>query len=127
VFPELKNVALIRELHVYGRTFAVGKDSSSAGVGSVGIAQHMGIGKRLMKEAEKIAMECEYNKMAVISGVGVRKYYEKLGYTLDKGLGEFMMKDLIKPKPDYSIIKFLTIYMIVLFVVQFGLLIKKIW
>ncbi len=124
-FPELKNVALIRELHVYGRTFAVGKDASSAGVGSVGIAQHMGIGKRLMKEAEKIAMDCDYKKMAVISGVGVQKYYEKLGYSLDKGLGEFMMKDLIKPKPDNSIIKFLTIYMVVLFVLQIALLLKK--
>jgi hypothetical protein len=38
-----------------------------------------------------------------------------------------MMKDLIKPKPDYSIIKFLTMYMIVLFVLQIAVLLKKIW
>jgi ELP3 family radical SAM enzyme/protein acetyltransferase len=127
VFPELKNVALIRELHVYGRTFAVGKDASNAGVGSTGIAQHMGVGKKLMQEAEKIAIQHDFKQIAVISGVGVRKYYEKLGYTLNNGLGEFMMKKLIKPKPDNSIIKFLTIYMLILYIIQIILTIKKLW
>ena len=38
-----------------------------------------------MKEAEKIAKEAGYEKMAVISGVGVREYYKnKLGYNLDR-------------------------------------------
>ncbi len=32
-------------------------------------------------------------RIGIISGVGVRKYYEKLGYTL-QGVGNFMVKDL---------------------------------
>ena len=45
-----------------------------------------------MAEAEKIAKEKGYKKMAVISGVGVREYYKKLGYHLE---GTYMIKDLI--------------------------------
>ena len=37
-----------------------------------------------MKEAEKIAKKKGYNNIRVISGVGVREYYNKLGYRLDK-------------------------------------------
>ena len=46
----------------------------------------------LMEEAERIAKE-EHgsNKMAVISGVGTRHYYRKLGYELE---GPYMVKDL---------------------------------
>ena len=47
---------------------------------------------RLMHEAERIAREEGYKKMAVISGVGVREYYRnKLGYTLE---GTYMVKKL---------------------------------
>lgn len=127
LFPELQNAALVRELHVYGRTFAVGRHASDAGVGNTGFAQHFGIGKMLMKEAEKLSSLAGFKQIAVISGVGVRKYYEKIGYTLNSGLGEFMMKDLVKPKSDNSIITFLTIYMIVLIILRIVLLIKKIW
>lgn len=34
-----------------------------------------------------------YTKLAVISGVGVRNYYRRLGYEL-RGEGEFLIKDL---------------------------------
>lgn len=46
----------------------------------------------LMEEAERIAKE-EHgsNKIAVISGVGTRNYYRKLGYQLD---GPYMSKSL---------------------------------
>ena len=45
-----------------------------------------------MEEAERIAkFEHGSSKLAVISGVGVRKYYYKLGYTLD---GPYMSKML---------------------------------
>ena len=46
----------------------------------------------LMEEAEKIARE-EHGatKMAVISGVGTRHYYRKLGYELE---GPYMVKSL---------------------------------
>ncbi len=65
--------AMIRELHVYGVLVSVGGDSK---------VQHSGLGKRLMMEAESIAMDNDCQKMAVISGVGVRGYYKKLGYKL---------------------------------------------
>jgi ELP3 family radical SAM enzyme/protein acetyltransferase len=125
IFPELENTALIRELHVYGRTFAVGRSASTAGVGNMGVAQHFGLGKLLMKEAEKIAVEFNYKKMAVISGVGVRNYYSKLGYNLDKGLGEFMMKNISKPTPDYRIPMILTMILIILLIIQIVLLLIK--
>ncbi len=80
---ELKNSAIIRELHVYGKSLNIGEK----GV----LGQHTGIGKKLMKEAEKIAKNKGYKKMAVISGVGVRDYYRKLGYSLS---GYYMIKKL---------------------------------
>lgn len=46
--------------------------------------QHQGIGTLLMEEAERIAREEHGSrKLAVISGVGVRSYYARLGYTLE--------------------------------------------
>ena len=51
----------------------------------------MGFGKKLIKKAEEIAIDNNYKKMAIISGVGVRKYYEKRGFTLDNN---YMIKDL---------------------------------
>ena len=54
--------------------------------------QHKGYGTLLMKEAERIAKtEHGSQKMSVISGVGVRSYYERLGYSLD---GPYMSKVL---------------------------------
>jgi elongator complex protein 3 len=46
----------------------------------------------LMEEAQRIARE-EHgsNKLAVISGVGTRHYYRKLGFELE---GTYMVKDL---------------------------------
>ena len=45
--------------------------------------QHRGLGKKLVKEAEKIAeKEFGVSKVAVISGIGVRDYYRSLGYRL---------------------------------------------
>lgn len=75
----------IRELHVYG---------AAAPLGEEGSIQHRGIGKELMKEAERIARE-EFgkNKMVVISGVGAKEYYAKLGY---KKEGPYMVKRLTK-------------------------------
>ncbi|PIN74319.1 tRNA uridine(34) 5-carboxymethylaminomethyl modification radical SAM/GNAT enzyme Elp3 [Candidatus Woesearchaeota archaeon CG10_big_fil_rev_8_21_14_0_10_45_16] len=75
--------ALIRELHVYGTATAIG-DS--------GMVQHKGWGKKLMQKAEEIAKEHAKDKMVVISGVGVREYYRKLGYVKE---GPYMVKSLI--------------------------------
>ena len=51
--------------------------------------QHHGFGTLLMEEAERIAKEEHGSKkINVISGVGVRKYYVKLGYHLDGEYGK---------------------------------------
>jgi elongator complex protein 3 len=73
VLPILKNTAIVRELHTYGQLVPIaGKEKAP---------QHKGLGKKLMKEAEKIVKkEFAFKKIAVISGVGVRGYYRKLGY-----------------------------------------------
>jgi len=81
--PELEGAALIRELHTYGRLVSPGKEGSQS--------QHVGFGKLLMAEAERITKEAGYKKLAVISGVGVREYYRKLGYEL---VGSYMIKEL---------------------------------
>ncbi len=64
-------VAGVRELHVYGQATSLGKK---------GNIQHKGLGKKLMKEAEKISKKNSCKKIKVISGIGVREYYRKLGY-----------------------------------------------
>jgi elongator complex protein 3 len=80
----LRGVSLIRELHTYGQLVGITKKG--------GQSQHRGLGTRLMKEAESIAKDAGYKKMAIISGVGVREYYKnKLGYILE---GTYMIKEL---------------------------------
>jgi len=71
-----QNKAFIRELHVYGKSLAIGEKAKKQ------ISQHKGLGKKLMQEAEKICKKQDINNLYVISGVGVRNYYHKLGYRL---------------------------------------------
>lgn len=79
------NTCIVRELHVYGKSLKIGKKEDDA-------IQHSGIGKNLMKNAEKIASEeFDADKILVISGVGTREYYRKLGYSL---IGPYMAKKL---------------------------------
>ena len=77
--------AIIRELHVYGLAIPIGaRDPRSW--------QHRGYGRRLVAEAERIAKEeFDAKKILVTSGVGVRQYYRKLGYSLE---GPYMSKTL---------------------------------
>jgi ELP3 family radical SAM enzyme/protein acetyltransferase len=83
IIPELcGRTAMIRELHVYGSLKAVGATGPNG-------AQHLGIGRRLLENAEKIALDNGYKQVAVISGIGVRGYYQKNGYELQ---GSYMMK-----------------------------------
>ncbi len=81
----LKNSAIIREVHTYGQQLAVGKKGISA--------QHKGLGKKLIKEAERIVRNefKDVKKIAVISSVGTRNYYRKLGYRLKE---TYMIKTL---------------------------------
>ncbi|MCU0653137.1 MAG: tRNA uridine(34) 5-carboxymethylaminomethyl modification radical SAM/GNAT enzyme Elp3 [Candidatus Pacebacteria bacterium] len=75
VFPALKGAALIREIHTYGIQTGVGQKSISA--------QHTGLGKKLIKEAETIAKnEFGIKKIAAIAGIGARAYWRKNGYKL---------------------------------------------
>lgn len=74
---------LIRELHVYGQSLRLGEKGL--------VSQHTGLGKWLMSEAEKIALREKAKKIFIISGVGVRQYYKKLGYNLED---TYMVKGL---------------------------------
>lgn len=74
--------ALLRELHVFGSITPLGEE---------GELQHKGIGKMLLKKAEDICKEKEKDKMVVISGIGVREYYHKLGYHKE---GPYMVKTI---------------------------------
>ncbi|WP_191965852.1 MULTISPECIES: tRNA uridine(34) 5-carboxymethylaminomethyl modification radical SAM/GNAT enzyme Elp3 [Haloferax] len=83
VRKELQNAALVRELHVYG---------SEAGIGADGDWQHKGYGRKLLAHAEELSRDAGYDKISVISGIGVRQYYkEKLGYYQD---GPYVSKRL---------------------------------
>lgn len=81
--PELKNCAFIRELHVLGQHTNL--------KGTTGNAQHMGFGRKMIEKAEEIAIENGFQKISIISGIGVREYYRKFGYTTEN---TFMMKQL---------------------------------
>jgi elongator complex protein 3 len=84
--------AIIREVHTYGKVTAVGERDKNS-------PQHIGLGRKLLQEAEKIAKEELTNlnipknkqKIAVISGVGVRDYYRQNGYRLQN---TYMIKKL---------------------------------
>jgi elongator complex protein 3 len=79
-FKPLGNSAMIRELHVYGPEVPLSQQKEAA-------AQHKGLGKALLREAERIAHEeFQAERMLVLSGVGAREYYRtEFGYTLDGG------------------------------------------
>lgn len=84
--PEARGLrcSMVRELHVYGTAVAVGERDTSK-------FQHRGFGGLLMGEAERIAAE-EHgsSRVLVISGVGTRHFYRRLGYRLH---GPYMVKD----------------------------------
>lgn len=65
---DLDDAALIREVHVYGQSLPVGAKQE-------GVAQHAGLGTRLLEEAEKMAHIYGFHRIAVISAIGTRQYY----------------------------------------------------
>ena len=71
--PELKNSAIIREVHVYGKSTEVGGKLTKG-------VQHKGIGKNLISIAELLTYENGFKKISVISAIGTKEYYRKLGY-----------------------------------------------
>ena len=81
-----ENSALIRELHVYGPEVPLSEQKEGA-------AQHKGLGKALLHEAERLASdEFQARRIIILSGVGAREYYRtEFGYSLQ---GDYMVKDL---------------------------------
>lgn len=84
--PANHNTALIRELHIYGPEVPLSGYQPSA-------AQHKGLGKTLLGEAERIAKaEFGAEQMLVLSGVGAREYYRtEFGYS---SRGAYMVRNL---------------------------------
>ncbi len=74
--PELTGHAMIREVHVYGPALTLGESSQ-------GEAQHMGLGRALVQTARRLAQAHGYQRLAVISAIGTRRYYQRLGFALD--------------------------------------------
>ena len=106
IYKELYNCAFIRELHVYGSI--VDHDCKD------GMVQHMGFGKKLMYAAEDLTLSHNIQKIAVISGVGVREYYQKLGYHLQK---DYMIKNIEIP-PHFDSIEIGIILFIYIFLLS---------
>ena len=101
----IRNAALIRELHVYGNMTSLFKFGNKKN----NKTQHSGFGKRLMKKAEEIAFSQGYKKIVVISGIGVKNYYRKLGYYSE---GTYMVKYFVS-------IKQYLIYILIIFIFIF--------
>ena len=80
----LINIPIIRELHTYGQLVPISVNIKSA-------SQHRGLGKKLLGQAEKIARQKSFDKLAVIAGIGVRKYYKKVGYKIEN---TYMVKEI---------------------------------
>jgi elongator complex protein 3 len=80
--PELRGAALIREVHVYGPVVRLG-DSAA------GEAQHLGLGSRLIREAEARARALGYPRLVVIAAIGTRGYYRRHGFEVE---GLYMVK-----------------------------------
>lgn len=99
---EFINYGFVRELHVYGHLIKHNKKSTDNSI------QHKGVGKLLLEKAEEICIINNIFDIAIISGVGVRGYYEKRGYHLYKN---YMIKNL---KEDKGIIEIILISLIII-------------
>jgi elongator complex protein 3 len=74
---ELAGCAVVREVHVYGPALGLGAKDKD-------VAQHAGLGTRLLDEARHIARHEGYGRLAVIAAVGTRPYYRERGFTLGR-------------------------------------------
>jgi ELP3 family radical SAM enzyme/protein acetyltransferase len=104
IIDEIKDCALIREAHVYGYSLGINNETNNNNS-----SQHKGYGKLLISTAEQIAINNNYKKIAVISGIGTREYYKnKCNYKLEN---TYMIKYINK-----KIITIHLIFYIILFV-----------
>lgn len=81
--PDLKDTALLRELHIYGELVPIGKAPSNYAW------QHRRYGEKLLHIAEMCAESGGFSSIAIMSGVGVRPYYRRHGYLQ---VGPYMSK-----------------------------------
>jgi len=82
------NTAVIRELHIFGPEVPLSQQRAQA-------AQHKGLGRALLQEAERIASdEFQVRQMLVLSGIGAREYYRESGYSSQ---GNYMARVLAVP------------------------------
>lgn len=122
IFDELKNSALIRELHIYSSSTGIGNNDNNS-------QQHKGYGMLLVKTAEEIALQNNFNKIIVIAGVGVREYYKnKCGYSNSLKEGGYMIKYIKSNNNNIirNILIFLTYYssiFIIFYYIDFNLFI----
>lgn len=70
---ELKDGAVIRELHVYGPALEIGEHDAT-------VVQHRGMGTHLLQRAAQIAKENGFRQLAVIAAIGTRPYYRERGF-----------------------------------------------
>lgn len=70
---ELRDSAVIREVHVYGAALELGRRGERA-------AQHRGLGRALVARAEALARAGGFPALSVISAVGTRPWYRSLGF-----------------------------------------------
>jgi len=86
------NLALIRELHIYGPEVPLSERKEES-------AQHKGLGKALLREAERIAREeFQVRQMIVLSGTGAKEYYRsEFGYSSQ---GDYMVRNLYLHSSD---------------------------
>jgi len=81
---DLHDAARVRELHVYGQSLEIGDAPDGA-------AQHVGLGTSLLRLAENRARDAGFPRLAVISALGTRGYYQRLGYHLG---GTYMVREV---------------------------------
>jgi elongator complex protein 3 len=88
------NLALIRELHVYGPEVSLNQRDPTA-------AQHKGLGKILLREAERIAAhDFHAQQIVILSGTGAKEYYRtEFGYSSS---GDYMVKNQSDGNKDDS-------------------------
>ena len=79
---------MIREVHVYGAVAGIHQEGQAA--------QHRGLGRRLVERACDIARDAGYDCINVISAIGTREYYRKLGFASAHD-GLYQQRELRRP------------------------------
>lgn len=102
-FPQHKQIAYIREVHVYGQMISTRQNIKKI--------QSIGLGKRMIQLAEQITKHHHIPIIKVIAGVGTREYYKKIGYTYTNDT--YMTK-----KFQYNFITILLLFMLLLFILS---------